>query len=141
MRAVEGNASVHRACPVRGITGEGREELLGRGSLSLNKMERGAGAGVLDVLTPLSNCKQVEKIDRRILGVSYMCGMDFHNGILCCGFLCARIISLYFSTLFLPLPCVFSASYTANTPRDTTPHIYCKGYYAFTTARLPRLCI
>ena len=47
-------------------------------------------------------------IDRRILGVSYMCGMDLHNGILCCGFLCARIISLYFSTLFLPMPCVFS---------------------------------
>ena len=39
-----------------------------------------------------------------------MCGMDFHNGILCCGFSCARIISLYFSTQFLPLSCVFSVS-------------------------------
>ena len=28
----------------------------------------------------------LRKMDRRILGVSYMCGMDLHNGILCCGF-------------------------------------------------------
>ena len=63
-----------------------------------------------DVLTPLSDWKRksVEKMDRKILGVAYMCGMDFHNGILCCWFLCARIVSLYFSTLFLPLSCVYS---------------------------------
>ena len=54
---------------------------------------------VLDVLTPLSDCRHetVEKImERRISGVSYMCWMDFHNTFLCCGFLCARLISLYF---------------------------------------------
>ena len=44
---------------------------------------------LLDVLTPLSDCIQesVEKMERRITGVSYMCWVDFHNnGILCCGF-------------------------------------------------------
>ena len=91
---------------------------------------------VLDVLTPLSDCRQesVEKMERRISGVSYICWMDFHNGILCCGFLCARLISVSF---------VFSlVSFPATTPRATTPHLYRQGYHAFTTtARLPRLCI
>ena len=47
-----------------------------------------ATGGLLDVLTPLSDCRQesVEKMERRISGVSCMCWMDFHNGILCCGF-------------------------------------------------------
>ena len=43
-------------------------------------------ARLLDVLTPLSDWRQesVEKMERwRISGVSYMCWMDFHNGILC----------------------------------------------------------
>ena len=97
--------------------------------------------GLLDVLTPLSDWRQesVEKMERRISGVSYMCWMDFHNGILCCGFLCARLIS--FSFVF----CL--VSFPATTPRATTPHLYCTGYHAqgyhafTTTARLPRLCI
>ena len=51
---------------------------------------------MLDVLTPLSDCRQesFEKMERRISGVSYMCWIDFHNGIWGCGFLCARLISL-----------------------------------------------
>ena len=94
--------------------------------------------GLLDVFTPLSDCRQesVEKMERRISGVSYMCWINFHNGILCCGFLCARLISFSF---------VFSCvSFTATTPRATTPHLYCTGYHAqgyhafTTTARLPR---
>ena len=99
--------------------------------------------GLLDVLTPLSDCEQqsVEKMNRIILGGSYMCGMDFHDGILYCGFLCARIILLYFSTLF----CIYFVSslflFYGYHPRATTPHLYCKGYHAFTTARLPRLKI
>ena len=78
--------------------------------------------GLLDVLTPLSNCnrKSVKKMDRRFLGVSYVRGMDLHNGILCCGFLCAPIISLYISTLFLPLPCIFSVS-ILRLPRQGLP--------------------
>ena len=47
---------------------------------------------LLDVLTPLSDCRHetVEKImERRISRVSYMCWMDFHDTFLCCGFLCA----------------------------------------------------
>ena len=106
--------------------------------------------GLLDVLTPLSDSKQesVEKMDRRILGVSYMCGMDLHNGILCCGFLCAPIISLYFSTVFLPLPCVFSFSllrlprqrlprlnYVARTITPSPLHSY---HACVLTSRLPR---
>ena len=60
----------------------------------------------------------VEKLERRISGVSYMCWMDFHNAILCCGFLCTLLISFYF---------------TATTPRATTPHLYHHG--------LSRLCM
>ena len=95
--------------------------------------------GLSDVLTPLSDCKQefVEKMDRRTLSVLYMCGMDFHNAILYCEFMYARIISLYFCLNLVSTLCPTS---TATTPRATTPHLYCKGYHAFTTVRLPRLC-
>ena len=105
---------------------------------------------VSDVLTPLSDCKResVGKMDRRILGVSYMCGMDLHNGILYCGFICARIISFCFFTLFLPLPCVLSVS-LLRLPRQGLPRpIYMArsitpsplhGYHACVlTSRLPR---
>ena len=78
---------------------------------------------MLDVLTALSDCRHetVEKImERRISGVSYMCWIDFHNGIWGCGLLCTLLISFYF---------------TANTPRATTPHLYitsnhAEGYHA-----------
>ena len=55
--------------------------------------------GLLDVLTPLSDCRQdsVEKMERRISEVSYMSWMDFYSEIFCCGFLCARLISVFFS--------------------------------------------
>ena len=55
--------------------------------------------GVLDVLTSLSDCRHetVERImERRISGGSYVCWIDFHNGIWGCGFLCARLISFLF---------------------------------------------
>ena len=90
---------------------------------------------MLDVLTPLSDCRQesVEKMERRISGGLYMCWMDFHNEILCCGFLCARLIS--FSFVF------YLVSFPATTLRATTPHLYCtgyhaQGYHAFTTTCL-----
>ena len=96
---------------------------------------------LLDVLTSLSDCRHetVERImERRISGVSCMCWMDFHNAMLCCGFLCARQISLY-SVSFLCLFCVYIP---ATTPRATTPHLYRTGYHAFTTtAQLSRLCM
>ena len=96
--------------------------------------------GLLDVLTPLSDCRQesVEKMERIISGFSYMCWVDFHNGILCCGFLCARLIlvSVYFVSF------VSSLSFSATTPRATTPHLYRTGYHAFTTTtRPPRLSL
>ena len=93
---------------------------------------------LLDVLTPLSDCRQeiVEKImERRISGVSCMCWIDFHNGIWGCGFLCARLRTLYFCLYFVSL-------FPATTPRATTPHLYRTGHHAFTTtAQLPRLGI
>ena len=58
--------------------------------------------GLLDVLAPLSDCRHetVEKImERRISGVSCMCRMEFHYTFLCCGFLCARLISIYFVSI------------------------------------------
>ena len=102
---------------------------------------------LLDVRTPLSDCRQesVEKMERRIPGVSYMCSMDFHNGILCCGFLCARLFSVCLFRLLrrgLPRPTVslFRLSrqgpprpiYTtrAITPRAITPLPPLHGYHA-----------
>ena len=82
---------------------------------------------VLDVLTSLSDCRHetVERImERRISGVSYMCWMDFPNAILCCGFLCAQLTSVYSVTIYIA---------PATTPRATTPHPYHHG--------LSRLCI
>ena len=103
--------------------------------------------GLLDVLTPLSDCRHetVEKImERRISGLSCMCWMDFHDAILCCGFLCARLMSLYFVSSTL---CLSSLSFTATTPRAITPHLYHTGYHAqgyhalTTTVRLSRPCM
>ena len=82
--------------------------------------------GLLDVLTALSDCRHetVEKImERRISGVSYMCWIDFHNGIWGCGLLCTLLISFYF---------------TANTPRAITPRATTSLPYHH---GLSRLCI
>ena len=75
---------------------------------------------VLDVLTPSSESRQesVEKMERRISGVSYMCWMDFHNAILCCGFLRARLISVYFVSILCPL----SLLSLFRLPRQGLPH-------------------
>ena len=86
--------------------------------------------------------KSVEKMERRISGVSYMCWMDFHNAILCCGFLCARLISVYFVSIF----CLFGLFFSHfRLPRRGLPRpIYTARatYHAFiTTARLPRLSL
>ena len=62
-------------------------------------------------------------MERRISGVSYMCWMDSHNAILCCGFLCTLLISFFFT----------ANTPRAITPRATTPHPYHHG--------LSRLCI
>ena len=104
--------------------------------------------GLLDELTSLSDCRHetVERImERTISRVSCMCWMDFHNAILCCGFLCARLISFYsvcivsLLSLFrlprrgLPRP-IYSAR--ANTP---IPPLH--GYHACVyISRLPRHC-
>ena len=71
---------------------------------------------MLDVLTALSDCryKTVEKImERRISGVSYMCWIDFHNGIWGCGVLCARLITLYFCLYFVSLSGYHAEGYHA----------------------------
>ena len=81
--------------------------------------------GLLDVLTPLSDCRHetVEKImERRISGVSYLCWMDFHNTFLCCGFLCARI-SLYFVS-------ILCLSFRLPRRGLTRPIITTTGYHA-----------
>ena len=87
--------------------------------------QKGLMTMVLDVLTPLSDCRQesVEKMERTISGVSYMCWIDFHNGILGCGFFCARLISVclffwvYHSEGYHAPP----LSFPATTPRATSP--------------------
>ena len=90
----------------------------------------------------IADMKPSQRImERRISGGSYMCWMDFHNAILCCGFLCTLLISVLF-VLFVSILCLSCVYIPATTPRATTPHLYRTGYHAFTTtARLPRLCI
>ena len=92
--------------------------------------------GLLDVLTALSDCRHetVEKImERRIWGVSYMCWINFHNGIWGCGFLCARIITLYFVSILSFFYLYFVSLFPATTPRAITSLPYHHG--------LSRLCI
>ena len=51
--------------------------------------------GLLDVLTPLSDCRQesVEKMERRILGISCMYWI-YTTGFRVVGLLCARLVSV-----------------------------------------------
>ena len=118
--------------------------------------------GLLDVLTALSDCRHetVEKImERRISGVSYMCWIDFHNGIWGYGLTCTLLITFYCLSLFLLLfhgyhaegyhaPSLYHRLPRRGLPRPiytaraTTPHLYRTGHHAFTTtAQLSRLCI
>ena len=86
--------------------------------------------GLSDVLTPLSDCRQesTEKMDRSVSGVSYICGMDFHNGFfLLWDFMCSNNITLCFDSIFASILRLLFVSSTATTPRATTPHLYCKG--------------
>ena len=100
----------------------------------------------MDVLAPLSDCRQepVEKMERRISGVSYMCWMDFHNEILCCGFTCARLISVSFSGSLpqrgLPRPTALFPGYHAKGYHARTDAFKLTGYHVcrVTTPELPR---
>ena len=76
-------------------------------------------------------------MERRISWVSYMCWIDFHNGIWGCGFLCTLLITLFclYFVSFLSLFCVYLSGYHAEgyhvpslPPRAITP-VY--------TSRLP----
>ena len=107
------------------------------------------GTDVLDVLTSLSDCRQepVEKMERRILGVSYMSyWMDFYNDIFCCEFLCVRLISVSFSvSLFrlprrgLPRPTGLFSGYHAEGYHARTDAFKLTGYHVcrVTTPELP----
>ena len=55
--------------------------------------------------------------------------------------MCPINITLFFDSIFASILSPLCVSSTATAPRATTPHVYCKGYHVFTTARLPRLCI
>ena len=110
--------------------------------------------GLLDVLTPLSDCRQesVEKMERRISGVSYRCWMYFHNnGILCCGFLCARLISVYYVSLLsllslfrlprrgLPRPIYTARAITPLPPLHGHHACLYPGYHAIVLSSTPGL--
>ena len=109
---------------------------------------------LLDVLTPLSDCRQesVEKMERRISGFSYMCWGDFHNGILCCGFSCARLISVYFVSLLslllslprlpprgLPRPIYTARAITPLPPLHGYHACLYPGYHAIALSSIPGL--
>ena len=85
---------------------------------------------LLDLLTLLSDCRHetVEKImERRISGVSYMCWVYFHNGIWGCGFFCARLMTLYFVSIFVSILCL-----SFRLPRRglSRPFLTTTGYHA-----------
>ena len=116
----------------------------------------------------IADMKPSQRImERRISGGSYMCWMDFHNAILCCGFLCARLIlrislfCVYFVSI-LCLFCLFSlfsgyhaAGYHApsilhglSRPGLSRLHHHCTattpvyifpGYHAIVLSSIPRL--
>ena len=78
-----------------------------------------------------------------------MCWMDFRNAIFCCGFLCARLISVYLvsiSASFLCLFCVYISRLPRRglprpiyTARAITPLPPLHGYHACVyLSRLPR---
>ena len=84
--------------------------------------------GLLDVLTPLSDCRQesVGRMERICLGVSYLY-LICATGLCVVGFVCSVN---------------FSLSFPATTPRTSTPRRYTQGYHAVTTtALLSRLCM
>ena len=94
--------------------------------------------GLLGVLTPSSDRRQesVEKMERRILGFRICIGFGLavpplprivfqvclYNGFSCCGFLCARLMSV---------------SFPATTPRATTPVQIHSSQQRTTSAGLP----
>ena len=65
-----------------------------------------------------------------------MCWMDFHNTFLCCGFLCARLISLYFVSIL----CLSSRLPHRGLPRPilTTTGYHASVYIPVITPELPR---
>ena len=96
---------------------------------------------MLDVLTPLSDCREesVEKMERRVSGVSYMCWMNFHNGTLCCGFSRARLISVCLFSGYhaegyhAPPVCLFSGYRAEGYHAPPIPSGYhAEGYHART---------
>ena len=107
---------------------------------------------MLDVLIPLSDCKQesVENMDRRILGVSYMYVWDGfpQRDFVLWVFMCPNNITLFFDSILASTLCVFSVS-LLRLPRQGLPRpIYIAraitpsplhGYHACVfTSRLPR---
>ena len=101
---------------------------------------------VLDVLTPLPDCRQepVEKMERRISGVSYMYWIDFYNEIFWCGFSCARLVSFSFSGSLpqrgLPRSTALISGYHAEGHHARTDTFELTGYHVcrVTTPELPR---
>ena len=85
-------------------------------------------------------------MERRISWVSYMCWVDFHNGILGCGFFCARLISVCvsfsgsLSQRGLPRPTALFSGYHAEGYHARTDAFKLTGYHVcrVTTPELPR---
>ena len=100
-----------------------------------------ASRGAVGRTHTIVDCRHeiVEKImERTISGVSYMCWMDFHNAILCCGFLCARLIS------FLFVACLYYGYHAKGYDAPSIPHGLPRLYHHCTAiktvyiSRLPR---
>ena len=120
--------------------GKSTERITGKSKRQTNKK----ASILLDVLTPLSDYRQesVEKMERRILEVSYMYWICT-TGFRVVGFLCARLIPVSLFRLprrGLPHPTALFSGYHAEGYHARTDTFKLTGYHVcrVTTPELPR---
>ena len=109
-----------------------------------NVASRGAVGRTHTIVRLQTRIRRNGKDGTEISGVSYMCWIDFHNGILCCGFLCARLIPVSSSGSLpqrgLPRPTALFFGYHAEGYHARTDAFELTGYHVcrVTTPELPR---
>ena len=98
-----------------------------------NVASRGAVGRTHIIVRFQTGNRRKHQFERKISWVSYMCWIDFHNGIWGCGFLCTLLITLYFVSILSLFYLYFVSIFPATTPRAITSLPYHHG--------LSRLCI
>ena len=91
-----------------------------------NVASRGAVGRTHIIVRFQTGNRRKHQFERRISWVSYMCWIDFHNGIWGCGFLCARLITLYFVSILS----LFCLSFRLPRRGLSRPFLTTTGYHA-----------